>query len=115
MIKNVARLRLASQQLVSKDLKTPNDLVGWMGAMQAQDYAMSKWAVGIRLPGITETKVESALDKGLILRTHILRPTWHLVSARDIYWMLELTAPQVKTLAKARHKELELNETIFQI
>jgi len=112
-IKNISRIRLASQQLESTKLKTPKELVGWMGAMQAQDYAMSKWAIGTRLPGTTEDKVETSLDKGDILRTHILRPTWHLVSAKNIYWMLELTAPQVKALAKARHKELELNEIVF--
>ena len=55
-------------------------------------------------------KVDSAMNTGEILRTHILRPTWHLVSSDDIYWMLQLTAPHIKNAAKSRHRELELNE-----
>lgn len=81
-----------------------------MGAMQAQDHAMSKWAVGIRLPGKNEQAVQQALDKGEILRTHLLRPTWHLVAAEDIYWLLELTAPQILLSMKFNQKQLELTE-----
>jgi len=54
--------------------------------MQAQDYAMAKWAIGVRLPGSTDRMIESAMNKGEILRTHLLRPTWHFVSANDIRW-----------------------------
>ncbi len=81
-----------------------------MGAMQAQDYAMAQIAVGKRINDITVEKVDSAMNTGEILRTHILRPTWHLVSSDDIYWMLQLTAPHIKNAAKSRHRELELNE-----
>ena len=81
--------------------------------MQAQDYAMVKWAIGVRLPGATAETVQSAMDSGEIIRTHLLRPTWHLVSADDIYWMLELSAPQIKTSLKARHNQLELSKTIL--
>ncbi len=84
-----------------------------MGAMQAQDYAMVKWAVGVRLPGITAEEVETAVSNAHIIRTHLLRPTWHLVSANDIYWLLELTAPKIKASLKSRHHELDLSETIF--
>lgn len=84
-----------------------------MGAMQAQDYAMAKWAIGLRLPGSTERLIETAIDKGEIIRTHLLRPTWHFVSEDDVYWMLELSASKIKTSAKARHKELELTESIL--
>ncbi len=70
-------------------------MVSHFGAMQAQDYAMSKWAVGIRLAA-TECAVEQSITNGEIIRTHVLRPTWHLVAAEDIRWMLDLTAPQVK-------------------
>ncbi|MEW6108889.1 MAG: winged helix DNA-binding domain-containing protein [Nitrospirota bacterium] len=93
--------------------KTVKDIVGWMGAMQAQDYAMVKWAIGVRLPGSTVQVIETAINNGEIIRTHLLRPTWHFVSADDIYWMLELTAPQIKASLKSRHKELGLSETIF--
>ena len=88
-------------------------LTGWMGALQAQDYAMAKWALGVRLPGSTDSDVETALSNGEILRTHLLRPTWHFVSADDIGWLLALTAPQIKTRLKTRHQGLELSEAVF--
>lgn len=109
---DIAGLRLINQQIAETKFKTVKDLVGWMGAMQAQDFAMVKWAVGTRLPGSTVQIIERAIDNAEIIRTHLLRPTWHLVSADDIHWMLELTAPQIKALLKARHKQLELTDAI---
>lgn len=84
-----------------------------MGAMQAQDYAMAKWAVGVRLPGSTLQQIDAAIDKGEIIRTHLLRPTWHFVSADDIYWMLQLSAGRIRSAAKSRLRELELSDTIL--
>jgi len=110
---DIAQFRLGSQQIAGTKFKTVKDIVAWMGAMQAQDYAMVKWAIGVRLPNATERVIETAINNGEIIRTHLLRPTWHLVSADDSYWMLELTAPQIKAALKSRHKELELSETIF--
>jgi hypothetical protein len=89
-------------------------MVGWMGAMQAQDYAMAKWAIGVRLPNSTDRAIETAINSGEVIRTHLLRPTWHLVSVDDIYWMLELTAPHIKASMKSRHKELGLAEIILR-
>lgn len=109
----IARSRLINQQITETHLKSVKELVHWMGAMQAQDYAMSKWAIGIRMPGLTETLIEAAIDKAEIIRTHLLRPTWHLVSKDDVYWMLELSASKIRASAKARHKELELTESIL--
>jgi hypothetical protein len=74
---------------------------------------MAKWAMGVRLPGSTEKRIESAIDKGQIIRTHVLRPTWHFVSPEDINWMLKLTAPRIKSASKFREKELEITEKIF--
>jgi len=110
---DIAQFRLGSQQIAETKFKTAKDIVDWMGAMQAQDYAMVKWAIGVRLPNATDRAIETAIDNGEIIRTHLLRPTWHFVSADDIYWMLELTAPQIKASLKSRHKELELSEAIF--
>jgi hypothetical protein len=112
--RDIARIRLLNQQVVRQDYTTAGDLVAWMGAMQAQDYSMSKWARGVRLPGATDLSVEAALDRGEILRTHVLRPTWHLVAAADIYWMLELTAPHILSASRSRHQELELTEDIIR-
>jgi hypothetical protein len=57
--------------------------------------------------------IETAISQGEILRTHLLRPTWHLVSANDIYWMLAITAPQIMATVKSRHKDLELTDAIL--
>ena len=111
---DIANLRLISQQIAETKFKTAKDLVGWMGAMQAQDYAMVKWAIGVRLSNLTDQAIETAINNGEIIRTHILRPTWHFVSADDIYWMLELTAPQIKASLKSRHQELGLSETVVR-
>lgn len=110
---DIANIRLTSQQITGTKLKSPKDIVQWMGAMQAQDYTMAKWAIGIRLPGSTDIAIEDSLNKGEILRTHLLRPTWHLVSADDIFWILDLTAPHIKSSIKSRQKELELTDAIL--
>lgn len=110
----IGKIRLISQSIAEPKFKTPKDIVGWMGAMQAQDYNMAKWALGVRLPDSTEEVIQSAIDKGEILRTHLLRPTWHLVAADDIHWMLELSAPQIKAVFKSRHKNLELTAAILK-
>jgi hypothetical protein len=75
----IAKLRLLSQQLIRSKFTSPVEVVSHFGAMQAQDYAMAKWAVGSRF-ATTDSAVEKALDRGEIIRTHILRPTWHLVA-----------------------------------
>jgi hypothetical protein len=110
---DIAAARLMSQQIATAKFTKVKDLVAHMGAMQAQDYAMAKWAIGLRLPGSTEKQIEKSLDKGEIIRTHVLRPTWHIIPATDIYWMLSLSANKIKSLMKAMNKQLELSEKIF--
>lgn len=110
----ISNTRLASQQIADTLFKTPREIVSWMGAMQAQDYIMAKWAVGVRLKNPSEKIVEEAIDKGEILRTHLLRPTWHFVSPDDIYWMTKLTAAKIKTSFKSRHKQMEITDSILK-
>ncbi len=109
----IALLRLDSQHIAGSEFSSPKSLVAWMGAMQAQDFPMAKWSIGVRLPGATEKLVASAIDGGDILRTHLLRPTWHFVSPDDIYWLLDLTAPQIKSGQKSRDRVLELTDTVY--
>ncbi|MFA5330361.1 MAG: winged helix DNA-binding domain-containing protein [Prolixibacteraceae bacterium] len=109
---DIARHRLYFQHIAGTNFKDPQKVVSWMGAMQAQDYNMAKWAVGIRLKDSTDQLIEYYLNEGKILRTHLLRPTWHMVSAEDIYWILELTAPHIKPSMRARHRELGLTDKI---
>ena len=89
-------IRLLFQQLASPEFSTPGELVRHMGAVQAQDMDMSLWAVGMRLKKPSRREVMKALDEGRILRTHVLRPTWHLVHADDIRWMLALSSKRIK-------------------
>jgi hypothetical protein len=109
----LVQLRLSNHHISYENFKTSKEIVAWMGAIQAQDYNMAKWAVGIRLPASTDRIVEESIDKGDVIRTHLLRPTWHLVSADDIYWMLGLTAPHIKASMRSRHKQLGLTDDIF--
>ena len=92
---NIPNIRLLNQQLLNPLFREPKELVSWMGAMQAQNYSMVKWAVGMRLKSATIQAVEKALREGEILRTHVMRPTWHLVAAEDIRWMLKLSAQRI--------------------
>lgn len=112
-LKDITRIRLLSQQITATQFKTVTDIVDWMGAVQAQDYAMSRWAIGARLPGCNEDQVDEAVHNGQVIRTHVLRPTWHLVKATELPWMLALSAPQIKTSMRSRDKELGLTEEIF--
>ncbi|MEZ0607210.1 winged helix DNA-binding domain-containing protein [Fibrella sp. WM1] len=109
----IANNRLANQQLVHSGLPTPADVVAWMGAVQAQEYEQAKWAIGLRLPGSTEAAVEAAIQRADIVRTHLMRPTWHFVAAADIDWLLDLTAPHVSRLLAARKRELELDDELL--
>ena len=111
--RDISNFRLINQQIADSKFTKIKDVVGWMGAMQAQDYEMAKLAIGLRLPGTCNTTIESAIEKADIIRTHLLRPTWHFVSSDDIYWMLELSAPQIKSVTKSRDKELGITETVF--
>lgn len=93
---DITQQRLRQQCLITPQHKRAGELVSWMGAVQAQDYGAAKWAIGQRLAGATETAIDEAMASWEIIRTHVLRPTWHFVSPADIRWMLKLTAPRIK-------------------
>lgn len=110
---NIASSRLQNQQISQRHLTTVEQIVAWHGAMQAQEYTSVKWAIGLRLPGGTDAIVEAAIDAAAIVRTHILRPTWHFVAAADLRWMMRLSAPQIMTQAASRARELGLDAATF--
>lgn len=105
----ISHHRLVSQKLYKTNSCLPQEIVKHFGAMQAQDYAMAKWAIGSRCDA-TEKEIEKAINSAKIIRTHILRPTWHFVSPDDIYWMLELSAPQVKRFTTSATKKFGYDE-----
>lgn len=109
----IAQQRLHNQGIINTTFTKPSEAVAHLGAVQAQDYPMSKWAVGLRLPHATDENIEQAINEGSIVRTHILRPTWHLVAAQDIRWMLALTAPHIHQLVAYMYRQLELSEALL--
>lgn len=111
---DISILRSFNQQVTGSKFKTAKEIAGWFGAIQAQDYNMVKWAFGTRIQNSTEKKINAEIDSGRIIRTHLLRPTWHIVSSDDIYWILGLTAPHIKSSLKYRDRQLELTESIFR-
>lgn len=108
----IISFRLQNQQITRPVFTSPQQVVARMGAMQAQEYAMARWAVGLRLPGSTDASVEAAFNRGDILRTHVLRPTWHFVTPAEIRWLLALTAPRVHQLNKPMYRKLEIDTTL---
>ncbi|GGM82934.1 hypothetical protein GCM10010967_13310 [Dyadobacter beijingensis] len=112
---DIAALRLANQQLLDTRFTDPAALVAWMGAVQAQDFAMAKWALGLRLKKDTDAGVEKAIDAGGIIRTHMMRPTWHFVTKEDVRWIMDLTAPHVVKLAGTMYRQLKLDKSVFTI
>jgi hypothetical protein len=110
----IVNTRLKSQQIADKKFDKPSEIVNWMGAMQAQDFEMAQWAIGLRVQNGNEKEIHEAIDAAKIIRTHLLRPTWHFVSGEDIYWMLELTGPRIRAGMKGRHQQLELSEKVLK-
>jgi len=111
----IARQRLFNQHIATQSFKKPADAVHYMGAIQAQDYAGAKWAVGIRLQKSKDAAIDKALANGSIIRTHVLRPTWHFVTPADARWMIELTAPRINILAAGRHRQLKLDSKTLKL
>jgi hypothetical protein len=107
----IARLR--HQQLTESTLRKAAPVVAALCAMQAQDYAGAKWAIGLRAPGLQDGDVEQAFNDGLILRTHVLRPTWHFVTPEDIRWLLALSAPRIHSANAYYYRQAGLDATVF--
>ncbi|MBK8031171.1 MAG: winged helix DNA-binding domain-containing protein [Chloroflexi bacterium] len=110
----IALQRLYNQRLVGTPFDKPEAVVAWMGAVQSQEYALAKWALGQRTAAMSDDLVDQAFAAGKILRTHVMRPTWHFVTPFDIRWMLQLTAPRVHALNAYMYRKLELDEALLQ-
>jgi Winged helix DNA-binding domain len=110
---DIAYHRLHNQFISRQTFERPEDIVQWLGAVQAQDYAAAKWALGLRLQGATNDVIEQAFTSGAILRTHVMRPTWHFVTPADIRWLLALTAPRVNAANAYYYRIAELDDAFF--
>ena len=83
-------------------------------AVQAQEYPAAKWAIGLRCRGVTDTDVESAFNAGAILRTHVLRPTWHFVDPADLRWLLALTGPRVHAQCAYGYRRFGVDARVYR-
>jgi hypothetical protein len=112
---DIVQSRLHSQLLSQTEFSRPDEVVAWLGAVQSQDYAGAKWALGQRIKdAATEAEMDKAFNEGQILRTHLLRPTWHFVTPQDIRWMLALTGPRVHATNAFMYRQLELDRGIIR-
>ena len=111
---DIAALRMHNQRLVGTPFTLPEDAVQRLVAVQSQDYPAAKWGIAQRTRDATDTSIDQVFREGRILRTHVLRPTWHFVSPSDIRWMLELTAPRVNAFNAYYYRKLELDQPVFK-
>ena len=95
--RSIAHARLRNSRLVGPPLATPEEVVGWLGALQSQDVPGALWAIAQRLPpGATIEELGAAMDQGRFVRTHGPRPTWHFIHPADLRWILSLVGPRVE-------------------
>jgi hypothetical protein len=107
---DILRLRLANQRLTCPAMDAAK-VVAHLGAVQSQDYPAATWALGLRLQDMHASAIDLAFDQGSILRTHVLRPTWHFVAPADIRWMLALSAPRIRASVATYTRSLGLEES----
>jgi hypothetical protein len=109
----IAQRRLRQQRLAHDPLATPQAVVAWLGAVQAQEYPGAAWSLAMRLRGATAMDIDRAFDAGEILRTHVMRPTWHFVAPADLRWLLDLTAPRILAGNAYRNRQLALDDATY--
>jgi hypothetical protein len=113
-LSDITSLRLVNQQIIGSRFDKPKDLVSWLGAVQAQDYAGSLWAIGLRLTNASQAMVETAIRNREIVRTWPMRGTLHFVAAEDVHWMLALLTPRVLSRTGSIYKSAGLDDAIFK-
>lgn len=113
--RDVVDRRLVALGLAASSFATPEEVVRWMGVVQSQDYGPAKWSIAQRMTGsanVTDAGIERAFNEGRILRTHVLRPTWHFVAPEDIRWLVELTGPRIQALSAYMYRTTGLDEVV---
>ncbi len=106
--------RLFHQRIDGEKFEKPEEVVRWMGALQAQDYQQSLWAIGLRMQSATVMDIERAIVDRKIVRTWPMRGTLHFVPGEDAKWMLSLSASRMLAQDRRRLAQLELDETIMK-
>ena len=111
---DIARRRLINQRVEGEGFERPEEVVRWLGAIQAQDYLQAVWAIGLRLKSATLADIERAILEGKIVRTWPMRGTLHFVPPEDAGWMLKLSASRVLARDGRRLARLELDRGIME-
>ncbi|GAB3557941.1 winged helix DNA-binding domain-containing protein [Spirosoma fluminis] len=110
----LVQLRRSTQGLINSPGSTVQEIVHWLGAVQSQEFTDAKWSIAQRMPtGFTEDEFTQAFNEGAIVRTHVLRPTWHFVAPADLRWMLALTAPRIKSFMKTNDRKLGMDDALY--
>jgi hypothetical protein len=110
----LAALRLASSHLIGPPLASPEAAVAWFGAVQAQDFAGAKWALAQRIRNCDDACVDAMFQRGAILRTHVLRSTWHFVHPADVRFMLQLSRERVKRVMAPYDRKLDIDAPLLR-
>ncbi len=110
---DISIARLWHQQIAQPVFKQPQQVVHWLCAMQAQDFAGAKWSIGLRLENGTEKQVVKALENRSVIRTWANRGTLHFVAASDAHWILDLLSSKSIASSAGRNRQLELDEKVF--
>jgi hypothetical protein len=110
---NIPARRLHNQRIAGAGFENPAAVVTWMGAVQAQDYLGALWALGHRMKTAREDAIEQAIADRTVVRTWPMRGTLHFVAPADIRWMLALLTPRVIAGQRGRHRQLELDQAVF--
>jgi hypothetical protein len=111
---SIGALRLRNQWIEPPARAEAATVVDHLVAVQSQDFAGAKWSLGLRLRRATQAQVEQAFNAGEILRTHVLRPTWHFVTPQDIRWLLALTGPRVQKQSAGPYRRAGLDAAVFR-
>lgn len=111
MNRDIAHQRLINHRIEGEKCTTPEEVVRWMGAMQAQDYPQALWAIGARMQSATLPDIEQAINDGKIVRTWPMRGTLHFVPPEDAKWMVNLSAARMVAGDRRRLQQLELDDT----
>ncbi|HEX6254512.1 MAG TPA: winged helix DNA-binding domain-containing protein [Euzebyales bacterium] len=110
----IARWRMHTLRLAGEPFASPTAAVGGLLGVQAENHPQASWAVAARTRGATEDEFQRLFDAGQILRTHVLRPTWHFVLPADIRWLVELTGPRIRPQLRQVQRSAGIDDAMLE-
>jgi len=107
------QLRMHNQCISESLFELPEQVVSWLALCKLK-ITPAKWAVALRSNNLTNSLLDQDFAEGKILRTHVLRPTWQLVTPADIGWMLQLSAQRVHEQMAHWYRSSGLDNAVFK-